>query len=189
MVGWLTEVTLGTVLGALVASVFAAWLLLSIASQLSDRVSARFPRLETLGLVPHWTFFAPRPSVHDVHLLYRDKFETDELGSVECVPTIESRRWYHGIWNPEKFRNKVIADITVSLGMQYLEAEKDERDLRFIMLSAPYMLAVNLVMRMPRPAGATARQFILARDQPYGHEIDRQLVFLSEFHRFAGEAG
>lgn len=161
---------------------FVAWFAVSVGSQLSDRVSQRLPRLETLGLIPHWTFFAPRPSMHDMHLLYRDRLDDDEVGEIAFVPTIEVRRWYHAIWNPEKFRNKVIADVSVSLGLQFLATDKSDGDLRLVMLSVPYMMAVHLVMQMPRTENVKARQFILARQQSYGQDPDRQLIFLSEFH-------
>ncbi len=174
------------VIGIAVHLSFIAWFTVSVASQFSDNVGDRFPRIKTLGLIPLWTFFAPRPGMHDMHLLYRDKLGDGGLGPASYVPTIEGRCWYHVIWNPRKMHNKVLSDLTDSLGLLSLKMLDDRKEnSRAIMLSTPYLTLVNLVMRMPQPRASTARQFILVRDRSFGPDPDRAVVFLSEFHRLA----
>jgi hypothetical protein len=164
---------------------FMAWFAISVASQFSDRVCDRFPRMATLGLIPFWTFFAPRPGVHDLHLLYRDKLSDGGCGTTLYVPTIEGRRWYHAIWNPKKFHSKVVDDLAAALHVQFVEIQRNANNLRILTLSTPYLMLVNLVMRMPRPPGATARQFILALNSSCGPAPNRAILFVSEFHHFA----
>lgn len=161
----------------------AVWFAISIVAQFSDQVGDWFPRTASLGLIPLWTFFAPRPGMHDTHLLYRDRLRNGKIGSLSCVPSTEKRRWYHAIWNPGKYRNKVVADLNDSL-MQYLaRVAMQDRDIRVVVLSNPYLILANLVMQMPCPEEAEARQFILARDKNFGSDPGgRELVFMSSFH-------
>lgn len=165
---------------------FGAWFTLSVAAQFSDGVHARVPRLSALGLVPSWTFFAPRPGVDDVHLLYRDRREDGSIGPPAFVPTIEDRRWYHGVWNPGKYPNKVFTDLTSALRAQLRLVRQDDLDLRVVMLSTPYLVLLHLVMRMPRPPDVVARQFLLANTTSLRGDPEREIVFTSEFHGFAG---
>jgi hypothetical protein len=175
-----------TVLAWSVSMAFGAWFALSVAAQFSDDVHARVPRLSSLGLVPSWTFFAPRPGVDDVHLLYRDRREDGSIGVPAYVPTIEDRRWHHGFWNPGKYGNKVFTDLTSALRAQLRLVRQDDLDLRVIMLSTPYLVMVHLVMAMPRPPDAVARQFLLANTTSLRADPRREIVFVSEFHAFPG---
>lgn len=164
------------------------WFIVSIAAQFSDRAGDHFPRSKHLGLIPLWTFFAPSPGVHDLHLLYRDKLRGGGVRETCCVPTIGRRCLRHALWNPEKFRNKILSDLAESLVTQYAQIVEERRDVRIIMLSTAYLVMANLAMKMPQPPDVTARQFILARDKTFEPHPAREIVFLSEFHRFH-EAG
>jgi hypothetical protein len=175
---------LGRLLAWAVAALFSAWFAISVASQLSDSVGTYFRRLSSLGLVPCWTFFAPRPGVDDIHLLYRDRLADGTIAKPTYVPTIEHRRWYHGIWNPNKFHNKVFYDLTSALRVQLRTIRKENFDPHTIMLSTPYIMMLHLVMRMPRPPDATARQFILANTRSKKADPEHAIIFLSGFHHF-----
>jgi hypothetical protein len=168
-----------------VCGFFVAWFAVSVASQFSDRVGDRFPRMAVLGLVPLWTFFAPRPGMHDMHLLYRDRLIDGSLGESSYVPLIEARRWYHAVFNPQKFRNKVFSDLADSLITQHHTLIARGEGVRVVMLSTPYLMMLNLVMRMPRTPYGEARQFIIARSKSFDPAADRALVFLSEFHHYS----
>lgn len=170
--------------GALIGLLFFAWFVLSVASQVWQSPRLRFPWLDALGLIPQWTFFAPRPGMHDVHLLYRDRLRDGRVTRISYIPMIEARRLSHAIWYPRKYRNKVLADVVISLGRQIAELKRAERDIRILMLSPSYLMALHLVMQMPRPVDAQARQFILAQHRSLGSDPDPHLLFMSNFHQF-----
>lgn len=165
------------------AALLAAWFALSVLAHLRSAVRQRFPQLEAWGLIPHWNFFAPRPGVHDVHLLYRDFDPDGSAGQLDYVPMIGARRWYQLVWHPDKYRSKVVSDIAATIQSLNRRARENEADPRLLMLSQPYLLALHLVMRMPRRQGTAARQFILARHRE--GESQHRLVFFSERHPFA----
>jgi len=173
-----------SVAGIVVTAVLGCWFAISVASQVFEDLGSRLPWLSGLGLVPCWTFFAPRPGMSDMHLLYRDKFSDNRPSGLTVVPTIEERRWYHATWNPAKFHNKIFSDLTSSLRRQLREITSKKRDLRAIMLSTPYIMMVHFVMRMPRPADAIGRQFILVTDKGFELDRERVILFMSEFHHF-----
>lgn len=175
--------------GITISTLYIAWFAISVAAQVSDRVSAEFPRMSMFALVPHWTFFAPRPGVHDVHLLYRDRSATGENGTVSCVPTIRRRRLFHAIWNPRKYNNKIVSDCSDSLFDELLYLEKHSRDPRTVLLSTPYLMLLNIAMSMPLSVGAVARQFIIAQSVQCGSRIDREIIFVSEYHKLDGVRG
>ncbi|WP_405833251.1 MULTISPECIES: hypothetical protein [unclassified Streptomyces] len=160
------------------------WLSVSVAAQFSDKVGDRLPRARALGLIPLWTFFAPQPGMHDMHLLYRDKLPGGSTGEIRSVPITEDRRIRHAVWNPKKFRNKVLWDAIDSLTAQQSSLSRDGRDLRAIMLSSAYLTLIGLAMQMPRPSNAVSRQFIVGRDKSFGVGADRAVIFVSEFHGF-----
>jgi hypothetical protein len=173
--------------GTLVTCLFSIWFVISVASQFSDNVSAAFPRMSMFALVPAWTFFAPNPGTHDMHLLYRDRTADGAEGTISYIPTIPGRRWFHAIWNPDKYENKIVSDCSDSLLEQMHQLNKSAREPRIILLSAPYLMLLNIVMRMPSTTdAAVARQFIIARNSQYGSGAEPEISFISEFHKFVG---
>jgi hypothetical protein len=164
--------------------VFGAWFALCVLAHLHSKVRRFFPRLEARGLLPHWNFFAPRPGVHDTHLLFRDVGQDGEVGNLGYVPMIGVRRWYHVLWHPDKFRSKVVSDIASMIPAIRRQAHRRDADDRLVMLTQPYVLALHLVMVMPHEPAARARQFILAQHRTVGGEAEHQLLYLSEYHPF-----
>lgn len=169
-------------LGGMILLWFTAWFSVSVVSQFCQRIGERFPRMTAMGLIPLWTFFAPHPSMHDMHLLYRDRMHDGTVRECGFVSTIEARKWHHAVWNPGKFQNKVFYDLVSSLERQVAETNGDPR---VVMLTTPYMVMVNLVMHMPRPADSASRQFLVVRDKTFGPDREPEIVFLGEFHPFS----
>ncbi|MGH9877055.1 MAG: hypothetical protein ACRD5H_05405 [Nitrososphaerales archaeon] len=172
--------------GIIVTVLFSFWFVISVASQFSDKVAAAFPRMSMFALIPAWTFFAPRPGVHDLHLLYRDRAADGTEYTVSYIPTIPGRRWFHAIWNPYKYHNKIVSDCSDSLLEQFHLLKKSAREPRIILLSTPYLMLLNIVMRMPSSTDAVARQFIIAQNTQCASRRERDILFISEFHKFDG---
>jgi hypothetical protein len=173
-----------TIVGVAVSLVLISWLMVSVLAQLFDGLGARLSFASKFGLIPAWRFFAPRPGMDDMHLLYRDRHINQMIGTARCVRTIDDRRWYHLVWNPKKFHNKVLSDQCRSLRRHLRHINQEGFDSRVIMLSTPYIVILHLVMRMPHRPDAEARQFILATEKSFAEDPDQQIVFMSEFHRF-----
>jgi hypothetical protein len=167
-----------------VSLLLIGWFAASVSAQVFQGVHDRLWFVSRFGLIPSWRFFAPRPAMDDTHLLYRDRFRTQVIGPPHCVSTIEDRRWHHLFWNPQKFHNKVFTDLCQSMRRHLRQINQDSVDSRVIVLSTPYLVLLNLVMRMPRPPDVEARQFILVTEKSFAEDPDRKIVFVGEFHRF-----
>ena len=178
--------TVKEAVGIIVIGLFCCWFVASVASQFSDKVAAAFPRLSMFALIPAWTFFAPTPGVHDLHLLYRDRAADGTERTVSYVPTIPVRRWFHVIWNPGKYHNKIVSDCSDSLLEELHLLRKNAKEPRIILLSTPYLMLLNTVMHKPPSEDAVARQFIIAQNNQCVWRRERQILFISEFHRFDG---
>jgi len=176
------------IISAIIGGIFTAWFVLSVAAQIKEGVHDRFPRLGGLGLIPRWAFFAPRPAMDDTHLLYRDRLDSGTFSEWLCLTTPHSRRWFHAVWNPKKFHNKVVDDLMSNLVNQKQQIADKDFDGRALMLTVPYIALLHFVMRVPRPETATARQFVVVHNRPYSRESDPVIGFVSEFHSFSEAA-
>lgn len=142
---------------ALVGGVLlCAWLLISVVAQIVPR-RVPFHRLDTLGLIPRWSFFAPNPGVHDYYLLYRDRHSNGSYSLLKEVQLVKTRRAFHAVWHPEKRIQKVVTDC-VAQTSELLHVNEIAA-----LLSTPYLVLVTLVLQQPRSKCAIARQVVIAQ--------------------------
>jgi hypothetical protein len=163
---------------------FGLWFLLTLITQIKGRVRYRLKGWDVLGLIPIWSFFAPRPSNSDMHLLFRDLGPSGVWGPWNPVETIPPRRVYHLLWNPRRRPHAALINLWRDFPVPARPA-----DVQKFKHSVAYRAIQNLVMHLPPLPEATARQFCVmsARRPPKG-EVRRLPVFLSE--RFClAEAG
>jgi hypothetical protein len=172
---------------ALVISVAVAWTLLSILNQFEqlDFPFVRFLRaLDIFNLLPLWTFFAPNPGQSDYHLIYRDRYQNDNISEWAQIALSESRRWYSFFWNPHKRSKKVLSDIASSL-IASLPAYNDS--LEGLMFTTPYLILLNVVSHQPpvNPLGLTGRverQFLLLETFGFEPQSEPRCLLRSKFH-------
>lgn len=160
---------------AAIAGLFVLWLMLTVAYQF-DAPARKLARWDIFRLLPRWTFFAPNPGHHDLHLLYRDMLggrcgpwqEVDLAGDASVIPVL---------WNPGKRIAKILWDSWGSI--QYLTG-KLEMPADRIQLTAGYLVLLNMASRPNRSAGVE-RQFAIVRSTGF---TDRQIdpLFLSMPH-------
>jgi len=165
------SLTVGIVLGA--------WFLASVVHQFRPRWWRRVTRFDPLHLLPIWTFFAPNPGRHDLHVIYR------ECSGVRCGPWRQlappwvdrSWRW---IWNPGRYVRKATTDFSNAL----LDARRTSDDQRAVLLSAAYISLLHWVMAQPSAdPESNHRQFALVVTQGFGEGRELDVQFVSEVHR------
>ena len=67
----------------------------------------RVRRLDKTGMIiPEWRCFAPRPGMHDTHLLVRDKLPNGDLTPWRRSIGIETSKWHHFIWFPGRLTER-----------------------------------------------------------------------------------
>lgn len=149
---------MATTLIEVVASI-AAWVITGVA--LLTTVLSHLPRIGTFlrsrdrpGLIPVWTFFAPRPGTSDEVLLYRDRLGEHETS--EWMPVLSPRaRAGRFLWNPGKRVSKLVTDTTSEV-FTHTGTPVEE-------LGTGYLLLARLAETAPHDWRATHFQFMVVR--------------------------
>jgi hypothetical protein len=166
-------------MNAIIAVVLAAWLVVSILSQFSFKWFERVRHRDVFGLLPLWTYFAPNPGQSDYHLVCRDKLADGRLSQWREVEINEPRKWYSLLWNPEKRGKKVLVDAVQVLAELVTTSGAQKSAL---MLSTPYLLALNVVSHLEREPGATHRQFAIVETFGFTPSSEMEVLLVSGFH-------
>lgn len=163
------------VLDILVPAVLGALLVCTVLYALG----LRFPVLRALhriGFVPQWAFFAPRPGVQNLYLLYRDIHLGGDATAWRVVHQMDADRgpWTF-VWNPRRRLRKALHDLVIGL-----EGSRSTLGPELVQLSTSYLLVVHHLSRLPRLDGAWATEFLIMVSDPYGSP---EVAFQSERHR------
>lgn len=170
----------------LTAAGFAAWLVVSAASQHPDRNFDRLRKLDPArALIPDWRFFAPNPAQHDVHVLYRVVLPGGETTGWELSSELATRSWADFAWLPDRRRDKGLFDICVTMGRMIQSGEAGLTE------STPYLLLRNFVARevgrrhagQLRPCGF---QFAMVRHSGYDEDQDLEYLLVSPYIELTG---
>lgn len=150
-----------------------AWFAASVVAQLPGTVASRLRSLDPVGLLPSWSFFAPRPARTDSHLVYRHILTsgavTDWTEAFVWRPS--ATQWF---WNPDRRAEKAISDASSHISRR--------SDLRGVQWSIPYLLLLNYVSGLPRTTDAAAVQFALLGSFGHHHGREPFVRFVSDCH-------
>jgi hypothetical protein len=159
---------IGAAVHWLIASILGAWFAVTVANQFdSVRTKSIIQAHDPLGLVPIWTFFAPRPGMSDYHLVYRQVSPSQPMTDWTEIPIVTIRHWSHIFWNPNRRRAKVVSDCMHALGAEVQDARQNSVESptlqRRLLVSIPYLTLLSIVMAYDAkcvPEGAY-RQFAI----------------------------
>jgi hypothetical protein len=174
--------------GAALAVIFGLWLLASIPNQFRWRWWEAVARRDVLGLLPRWTFFAPRPGQHDLHLIYRDRSPVDDdvAGPWRQVEFATMPWWLRAVWNPSRFARKAVTDVGGALVRAATRAGRSGDTpavvAAMIQLNPAYLRVLDWVMAQPAETETHARQFALVRTQADAGDRRLEPVFVSFVH-------
>lgn len=153
-----------------------AWLMLTIVTHahcFGWPDVRRLPILRQLvysGLIPAWSFFAPRPGVHTYRLFYR---HISEIGDVSawrehCVLPRRSYLW-SCIWNPGGRERKAIFDLCMDLTTEARGlVTEPEYSSDLMSITMPYLVCLNLVSSQPQSPATRYVQFLITRQDRHG---------------------
>ncbi|QWF82484.1 hypothetical protein [Amycolatopsis sp. CA-230715] len=165
------------VMGGFLGSWFAATLL-------SQDPFRKFPgarRYDPTGAaIPDWRFFAPRPGMHDYHLLVRDELPDGSVTDWREVLPVEQRAPRHFFWYANRRAEKVVADSVVGIvGFTKEEGRKKED----IQLSVSYLTILNyMTYQEEHHNDAKRTQFLIAASAGYDESEEPLMLFLSNLH-------
>lgn len=155
--------------------------LLSILKQFR-RLQPFLNRLDPAGVLPYWSFFAPKPGTSDHRVLVRKKDADGNVGSWSEICVHEPRMASHLFWNPGKLRQKCVYDC-VRVLLRFLSSSEDSKSKRdFVQISWPYIKLAQLAFWGQNLEKDELLQFSIVDSQGLDRREVRGL-FLSEWHR------
>jgi len=171
----------GRAAGALVAVLLAGWFVGSVLHQVGpDWWRRRVARRDVLGLLPRWSFFAPNPGRHDLHVVYRDRDAAGQWGPWTELDIQRDPRWWRAAWNPERYPRKAVSDLVNAIRGGTGTAEP-----LALMLSGAYLAMLSWVMCQPDSGRTTGRQFAVIGRNGHGARRTLDVLYLSGEHRVA----
>ena len=161
--------------------VLGSWLVATTLSQDPTRKFDKIRKLDPTGsLIPDWRFFAPRPGMHDYHLLFRDELPDGEVTAWKQISEIERRHPRHLLWYANRRAEKVLADSVVGIVSFNMLEERNKED---IQLTVPYLTLLNYVThQIPHADDARRTQFLIAASGGYDESEEPLILFLSNLH-------
>lgn len=174
-----------------VTVLFGLWFILTILWQIERwRERSRLLRMTSiLHVLPIWTFFAPRPGMSDMHVLYRDKTATGTSPWRE-VELGEERTVLHWLWNPRKRLDKLAVDAVSEVKSIKIRADEVGLDdltiQQQVKLSKGYLILLNMVFKHAKlDPSSRARQLAVVEGNQAEGERTLSPIFFSPFHAFS----
>jgi hypothetical protein len=167
------------VVPAIIGVAFSLWLVATLVNQFHHkRLAQQLKSFDIFGLVPIWTFFAPRPGMTDYYLLYRDRFPDGTLGHWKEAHLQNRNGLSVSVWNPDKRRGKVLSDVVAALVQLAVSPSAS-----VIPVSIPYLLLLNYITSLPHSLAAQATQFMIMEHDGFHNSPERsRVVMLSSVH-------
>ncbi|MCB9235982.1 MAG: hypothetical protein H6581_30320 [Bacteroidia bacterium] len=144
---------------------FGLWLLLTVVRMAGYQalVKLRVPS-PVWALLPNWNLFAPRPGVADYYVMCRDQAGAEEAGPWLMAYGPEPRKWFHGLWNPNKVEAKAVFDLVQQFAGLILQMKAGGEE--ELLQSAPYLHLLHFVRHLPRAGAKTQTQFSIIIREP-----------------------
>lgn len=155
-----------------------AWFLASVAGQFDLRPVRWLRNYDQAGLIPRWTFFAPRPGRTDYHLMVQH-YLSGQATAWREQPLADRRTLMGAVWNPEKRKRKALADLVRGM----VRASKASRDRQWVVqYSIPYIALLSYLSDEAVALGASHVRFMILEAEGFYYEREPWPVFLSARH-------
>ena len=175
---------MSTLADVVVGLFFSLWFMFSVVAQFEWSLSRRIREFDHFGFVPGWTFFAPVPGTSDYHLIYREATPDSVPSEWVEVPIVQSRRWFHFAWNPDRRKSKVIADAVTALALQVSDAKPTGNGVphavRLLPLTVPYLILLSTVMARDRDRPLRGSGAAISTTDSSGHVVSEATLVGSE---------
>lgn len=177
--------TVGAFAEVAVRTGLTAWFTVTALSQHPNRQYDRFRKFDRSGVaIPNWRFFAPEPCTHDFRVLHRTLSEDGAQSHWQETHSIQSRRFTHMFWFPERRRDKGMNDICNEMVTLLHMPDLD------IAATAPYRVLRDQVAQRVAEDGKRVQgfQFLLLADAGYDEDEETQYIFASKFEPVVSHA-
>jgi hypothetical protein len=166
--------------GAVVVAVLLTiWFVLSVLGQFDSKIMRSIRSWDSFGLIPRWTFFAPRPGVTDYHLVYQT-FVGDEPRPWREEVLADPRTLWGALWNPQKRNRKALVDSVRAFTRMARNLEPDT--LWQLQYTIPYIAVLSHLTELTKSEPRTHLRFMILESNGYYAEREPHLLFTSLVH-------
>jgi len=169
-----------TVPALIVVAFLATWGAVSTITQVREPWAQRLRRLDPIGILPGWNFFAPRPITSDLEIRYRLWSAGNGAGGWSDLGLPRQRRITDMFFNPTRREKKTMFEACVRVLKSYsLYYPNDDA----VIISMSYLLILGRVSAAVPELEAQGIQFGIwvVPSSPDGQRPARQ-VFQSALH-------
>lgn len=167
-----------SLIDAALGVLLATWLAVSALCQFGNPLGRLLRQVDACYLIPQWTFFAPRPAMHDYWFLYRDQLGNGAVTRWFEVPLRRTHFLIAPLWNPYRRHNKALFDIVTQVGLLAGEGREPAQ----LKLTVPYLALLSFVSALPRDHGAVATQFLIMTSGDSAAGVSPAPVLVSALH-------
>jgi hypothetical protein len=169
-----------------VGAVLLLWLVASVIHQFGPGWWKPVNAFDACRLLPQWHFFAPRPGRRDHYLVVRDVVD-GVAGAWRQVDVGGSPAGIRWIFNPYRYRQKALTDLTNLLLTARRALDGNESPRVGELLSIPYLATLTWVMAQPGNGRACTRQFAVVSSMGHGLGRELRVVYLSRLHAMSAD--
>lgn len=164
--------------GATIRVVGAALLISTIAAQHPIPLFRRFKSADPFSLLPNWRFFAPNPSMHDMHLIYRTLDSGNDTSEWRSIDVLSERKFRQIAWFPTRRLSKSVFDLSSDI-LQVIH-----KGFGYIIQIPAYRVLIEYLrahIRDGTEVDVVGFQFALARSTGYDRSYDPEIIFTSPY--------
>ncbi|MEC3975493.1 hypothetical protein [Amycolatopsis sp. H20-H5] len=164
-----------------VGAFFGSWFLATFLSQDPRRKFEKIRQQDRTGaIIPDWRFFAPRPGMHDNHVLTRDELPDASMTEWREVTSPRDRKLLDAVWFVGRRGEKAITD--AASGLMMFTANNTEKK-EAIQVTIPYLTLLNYITHgIDHHPDAKRTQFLIATSDGYAEQEEPTMMFLSNLH-------
>ena len=157
-----------------IVAVLAGWFIASVLAQPRNSFLLK-PRWSAFrGVLPNYSFFAPKPVAFDYQIFYRVVRANGVAG--EWIPIdLPAKLFYCFLWNPQQRLKKAVHDL-VKVLFRYRQGDLIKK----IHTSHAYVLLLNHVKSITRPEDASV-QFVVTQTKGF-EDKEEHVLLVSHLH-------
>jgi hypothetical protein len=169
-----------TVAAVIVLAFFTIWGVVSTVTQVREPWAQRLRRLDPVGILPGWNFFAPRPIMSDLEVRYRTWSSAQGVGQWSDLGLPRRRQVTDMVFNPTRREKKTMFEACARVIKSYnLNHPNDDA----VIISMSYLLILGRVSASVSGPDADGVQFgIWERPSSLQGATTGRQVFQSAVH-------
>ncbi len=162
----------------IVVITLAVFLIASVIYQITS-LKPKIGKYDKLGILPNYSFFAPKPLTRDYRLAYKVIADEEQQEWIE-IPFYNKFSILQTVWNPRKYYNKGMID-TCNFMIKEFEAVDNKRFIQVSMHYINILLTIAMFHKAPEKNNTKIRFAVLTSEGNRSASIET--VLFASYHQ------